>query len=256
MIVTPDSLQTSRGASAGHVPRRSAAAGLALRLLLQTHRVGVNHVIVSVVGRQNAPHGLLKCRRHIGGVLGAGLKVGESAVLPAPLPRVLAGHLALRHVQLVAQDQEGEVVGVLDVGVEAELLLPVGQVAEALAVVQAEGEQAAVGAAVERRAEAAEALLPRRVPDLQGDAPPVHLQLLVEELHPDGVEEVRVKLVGDVAVHERGLAHAAVPQEDHLQERRLGHGEVPAQRGRTGPGRPASAEEGPHGVRATRSAGV
>jgi len=199
----------------------SAAGGVGVTLPLQVHRVVVDEVIRSVVRRQGAPHRLLEGRRHIGGVLGARLEVRVAAVLAAPLPSVLPRNLPLRHVQLVAQHHEGEAVRLLHVGVIRELLLPVGQVAEALPVVHAEGEQAAVGAAVERRAEAAEALLARRVPDLQGDVAAVHLQLPVEELHADGVEEVRVELVGDVAVHERRLADAAVAQEDDLQEGRL-----------------------------------
>lgn len=162
----------------------------------------MDQVIGSVVQRQNATYCLLKGRRYVCSILGACLKVRVAAVLAAPLPSVLPRHLPLGHIQFVAQHHKGEVVGVLYVSVISELLLPVGQVVEALSVVHAEGEQAAVGAAVERRAEAAEALLTRRVPDLQSDVVAVHLQLLVEELHADGVEEVRIKLVGDVAVHE------------------------------------------------------
>lgn len=77
------------------------------------------------------------------------------------------------------------------------------QVAEALSVFDAEGEQAAVGATVEGCAEAPEALLSSRVPYLKDDVVAVHLQLLVEELYANGVEEVRIELVGDITVHER-----------------------------------------------------
>lgn len=126
-----------------------------------------------------------------------------STVFAAPLPNILPRDLTLWNIQLVPQYHKGEVVGLLYVSVVRELLLPVRQIVEALSVVQTEGEEAAVRAAVERRAETAETLLARSVPDLQGDVVPVHLQLFVEELHTDGVEEVRVELVGDVAVHER-----------------------------------------------------
>ena len=208
---------TSRWLATVLVPR-STAGGAGARPPVQVHRVRGDEVLRPVLRRQHATHRLLEGRRHVDGVLGARLKVRVAAVLLAPLAHVLARHLPLGHVQLVAQHHEGERVGVLDVGVVRKLLLPVGQVVEALAVVHAEGEQAAVGAAVEGRAQAAEALLPRRVPDLQRHRAPVHLQLLVEELHADGVEQVRVELVGDVAVHEGRLAHAAVPQQDHLQQ--------------------------------------
>lgn len=178
----------------------------------------MDQVIGSVVQSQNAAYRLLKSGRHVGGIFRARLKVRMAAVLAAPPLHVLPRHLPVRHVHLVAQQHKWEVVGVFHVGVIRELFLPVSQVAKTLSVVQAEGEQAAVGAPVERRAQAAEALLSRRVPDLQRDLLAVHLQLLVEEFHANGVEEVRVKLVGYVAVHERGFADAAVAQKDDLHE--------------------------------------
>lgn len=90
---------------------------------------------------------------------------------------------------------------------------------EALAVVHAEGQQAAVGAAVEGRSQTAESLLAGRIPDLQRDGAPVDLQVFIEELYADGVEEMGVKLVGDVAVHEGALAHAAVAQKNDFKKR-------------------------------------
>lgn len=189
-----------------------------MRLLLQIHHVGVDKVIGSVVQSQNAAYRFLESGCHIGSIFSASLKVRIAAVLAAPPLRVLPGHLPVRHVQLVAQHDKWEVVSVFDVSVIRELFLPVSQVAETLSIVQAEGEQAAVRAPVEGRAEAAEALLARRVPDLQRDPLAVHLQLLVEEFHADGVEEVRVEFVGYVAVHERGFANAAVAQKDDLHE--------------------------------------
>lgn len=197
----------------------SAAARILGRLLLlQIHHVGVDQVIGSVVQSQNAAYRLLKSGCHIGSIFSARLKVGMAAVLAAPPLRVLRRHLPVGHVHLVAQHHKWEIVRVFDVSVICELFLPVSQVAKTLSIVQAEGEQAAVGAPVERRAEAAEALLTRRVPDLQRDLLAVHLQLLVEEFHADGVEEVRVKFVGYVAVHERRFANAAVAQKDDLHE--------------------------------------
>lgn len=192
-----------------------------MRLLLQVHHVCVDEVIGSVVQSQNAAYRFLKSSCHIGSVFGARLKVRISAVLSAPPLRLLPRHLPVSHVHFVAQHHKWELFRLFDVSIICELFLPVRQVAKALSIVQAEGEQAAVRAAVEGRAEAAEALLARRVPDLQRDLLAVHLQLLVEELHADGVEEVRVKFVGDVAVHKRGFADAAVAQKDDLHESRL-----------------------------------
>lgn len=208
-----------------HLALSSTAAGFRGSLPLQVHRVRVDQMIRSVVQRQDATHRFLEGGRYVCGVLGTRLKVRVAAVLTAPLAHFLARNLSLCHVQFVAQNHKGEVVGVLDIRVISELFLPVSQVAEALPVVEAEGEQAAVRATVERRAEAAEALLAGCVPDLQGDVLAVDLELLVQELHADGVEEVRVKLIGDVAVHERRFAHATVAQKNHLQQSGLGrHG--------------------------------
>lgn len=171
-------------------------------LPLQVHCVRVDQVIGSVIQCQNATYCFFKCRCYIDSIFSASLKVRMSTVFPTPLPHILPRHLPLGHIQFVAQYHKREVVRVLNISVISELFLPVGQVAEALSVIKAEGEQAAVRAAVERRAEAAEALLTRRVPDLESDVVAVHLQLLVQEFHTNGVEKVRVKLIGNIAVHE------------------------------------------------------
>lgn len=184
-----------------------------------------DEVVCSLIWRQHSPHRLLEGHGHVGGIFGTGLIIREAAVLLAPLLRLLSGHLPLRHVDFVAQDHKRELLGLLHVGVVDELLLPVAQVEETLVVVHAEGEQAAVGAAIERSPEAAEALLARSVPDLQSDLVAVDLQLLVQELHADGVKKVRVKLVGDVTIHQGAFSDAAVAQQDDFQQWCLrGHG--------------------------------
>ena len=185
---------------------------------MQVHCVCWNEMVSPLLHRQHSAHCLLEGHCHIGGILGTGLIVGVISILLAPLPRILGRHLPLRYIHLVSQDHEGELLGLLDVRIIDKLLLPVAHVQKTLAVVHAEGEQAAVGAPVERSPQAAEALLAGRVPDLQGDHVAVYLQVLVEELHADGVEEVCVEFVGDVAVHEGTLPHAAVTQEDHFEK--------------------------------------
>lgn len=191
----------------------------AARLSVQVDGVCWNQMLVSILQSQNSSDGFLERHRNISRIFSAGLEVRVSSAFPAPLLSFLAGHLPLRHVHLVSQKHEGEAVGLLDVGVEDELLPPVVEVVEALAVVHAEGEQAAVGAAVEGRPQAPESLLTRRVPDLQRDRAAVHLQVFIEELHADGVEEMGVELVCDVAVHERALSHSTVAQENDFKKR-------------------------------------
>ena len=177
-----------------------------------------DEVVRSLLRCQHPAHCLLKGHRYIGGILGTGFIIGEVAVLFAPLLSLLSRHLPLRHIQFVAQDDERELLRLLDVRVVDELLLPVAQIEKTLAVIYAEGEQAAVRAAIERSPQAAEALLASRVPDLQGHLVAIHLQLLVEELHADGVEKVRIELVGDVAIHEGAFSHTAVTQQDDFQQ--------------------------------------
>lgn len=101
------------------------------------------------------------------------------------------------------------------------LLLPAAEILEALQIVHSKCEQAAVCASVEGRAQGFEALLTRCVPDLKGNQAPIHLQVPVKELHANGVKGLGVKAVCDIAVHQGGLAHSSVPQQDHLQQQAL-----------------------------------
>ena len=43
------------------------------------------------------------------------------------------------------------------------------------------------------------------------------VQLFVEKLDADGVEGMCVETVGDEAIHETGLAHAAIPQQNTFE---------------------------------------
>lgn len=185
---------------------------------MQVNGVCWNQMVMSFLQSQNSSDSFLKRNRNISRVFSARLEIRVFAAFPAPLLRFLTRHLPLRHVQLVAQNHEREAVGLLDVGVVDELFLPVVEVVEALAVVHAEGQQAAVGAAVEGRPQAAESLLAGRIPDLQRDRTAVNLQVFIEELHTDGVKEMGVKLVGDVTVHERALSHSTVAQENDFKK--------------------------------------
>ncbi|TRZ00073.1 hypothetical protein DNTS_004631 [Danionella cerebrum] len=118
-----------------------------------------------------------------------GFIIRHPSTLLAPLLCLLLLHGPLTHVHFIPKHHEGEVLRVLDVSVVHKLLLPVGEVLKALGIIYAEGEQAAVGATVERCPQAAKPLLTSRVPNLKRDRAAVHLQVFVEELHADGVEE-------------------------------------------------------------------
>ncbi len=185
---------------------------------MQVNGVCWNQMLISILQSQNSSDGFLERIRDISCIFSTGFEIRVSSAFPAPLLSFLAGHLPLRHIHLVSQNHEREAVGLLDVGVEDELFPPVVEVLEALGVVHAEGQQAAVGAAVEGRPQAAESLLTGRIPDLQRDRAAVHLQVFIEELHADGVKEMGVELVSDVAVHERALSHSTVAQENDFKK--------------------------------------
>lgn len=70
-------------------------------------------------------------------------------------------------VHFVAEDEEGEVLGVLGVGLDEEVLLPNREVLEAAGVGDVVDQHAGFGAAVESHAEALVALLACRVPYLE-----------------------------------------------------------------------------------------
>ncbi|KAG7227651.1 hypothetical protein INR49_029412, partial [Caranx melampygus] len=155
------------------------------RLSVELDCVCGDEVVRSFIHCQDSTHCFLKGYRYIGGILGTGLIIWVVAVLLAPLLSLLSRHLPLCHVQFVAQDYERELLWLLDICIVDEFLLPVAQVEKTLAVIYAEGEQAAVRATIERSPQAAEALLASSVPDLQGNLMAIHLQVLVEELNAD-----------------------------------------------------------------------
>lgn len=174
-------------------------------------------VVDRVLAGQNLPNRCLEGSPHVGVVFGAGLKIRTAAVLLAPRPGLVFPDLAFLLVHLVSEHHEGKALGVSYVRIIHELFLPAAQVLEALQVVHGKREQAAVRPAVEGRAQALEALLARRVPNLEGDQPAVYFEVTVEELHADGVEGLGIEAVGHVAVHEGTFPHAAIPQQNDLQ---------------------------------------
>jgi hypothetical protein len=87
----------------------------------------------------------------------------------APLPYLVLVHFPLlpRQVVLVGHDDERVVGRVLDVAVCDELADPAVEILKGRSLVEGERQEADVGAAVERRSETLEALLPRCVPNLR-----------------------------------------------------------------------------------------
>lgn len=78
---------------------------------------------------------------------------------------------------------------------------PQRQVLETRPIVHRVGQQANVRASVERRSEGLESLLSGGVPYLQRVRLAVDLDVLVQELHSDGVKAVLVEVIRHESVH-------------------------------------------------------
>jgi hypothetical protein len=111
----------------------------------------------------------LECLLDVDRLLCRRLKVGDVALGLAP------GHCAflrdlpliLLHIDLVAQYNEGEVLGIPGTGLDEELIPPTVQSLERLGAVDVINEDAAVCATVERNTEGLESLLTGSIPQLR-----------------------------------------------------------------------------------------
>ena len=110
----------------------------------------------------------LECLLDVDGLLCGSLKIGNVTLGLAP------GHCAflsdlpliLLHIDLVAQHDEGEVLGVPGAGLDEKLVPPTVQGLERLGAVDVVNEDAAVCTAVERDTEGLESLLTGSIPQL------------------------------------------------------------------------------------------
>mmetsp|Transcript_19291 Transcript_19291/g.54011 ORF Transcript_19291/g.54011 Transcript_19291/m.54011 type:complete len:202 (-) Transcript_19291:22-627(-) len=158
---------------------------------------------------------------HVDVILGRGLKVRHAPFRLCPCFSLLLGYhsrVAAIHVNLVAQSHEGEVVWVLRVRLYQELVAPVVQILKGLCVVDVVHEYATVCTPVERNSQGLEALLSCCVPNLHCHCLVIHLYLLGQEISPNGGLVLLGELPLHVLVHQTGLAHATVPQDDDLQQ--------------------------------------
>lgn len=118
------------------------------------------------------------------------------------------------HVALVADEDAGDVVG----GVFLDLVHPVLDGGEALAVRDVVGHDDPVRALVVAARDRLEPLLPRRVPDLQLYRLPVHFDGADLEVDADGGHEVVCEDVVGESQQERRFTDAGVTDEEHLEE--------------------------------------
>lgn len=169
----------------------------------------------------------LEGQLHVEGLLGAGLEVGDAVLALAPLLRALRRHGAVLQVHLVAEDDEGEVVGVARRRLDEELVAPRLERLEGGGRGDVEDQHTAVGAAIEGHPQRLEPLLARRVPDLHRHRSVVHHHLLRQEVRSDRRLVLVRELVVHELVHQRRLAHSAVSQDDHLQQHLLARRHFP-----------------------------
>lgn len=110
----------------------------------------------------------LECLLDVDGLLGARLKVRNVTFTLAPCHGPLLRHhpLGLFDVNLVAQHDEGEVLGIMRTGLDQELVSPGVERLKRLGTVNVVYQHAAIGTAVKGHPQRLEALLPCRVPEL------------------------------------------------------------------------------------------
>lgn len=128
---------------------------------------------------------------------------------------LVSGDLAcVSHIALVADENARDVVG----GVLLNLIHPVLDGAEALAVSDVVGDNDAVSALVVAAGDRLEALLSCSVPDLQLNRLAVHLDRADLEVDSDGGHEVVCEHVVSESQQQRGLADTGVADEEHFEE--------------------------------------
>jgi hypothetical protein len=181
----------------------------------------------------------LECLLHIDGLLGACFKVlcGECGfsterehmlkhsthrkgpLLHTPSLGTLGGDLtlALLHVHLVAQQDKGKGVGIARTSLQQEFIAPRVQRLKAAHIVDVVAQDAAICSTVECDAQALEALLAGRVPDLYGDERVVHQHLFGEEVGANGGLVAVAEFLVDVLVHQGGFADATVTEDDDFE---------------------------------------
>mmetsp|Transcript_44700 Transcript_44700/g.43306 ORF Transcript_44700/g.43306 Transcript_44700/m.43306 type:complete len:253 (-) Transcript_44700:219-977(-) len=155
----------------------------------------------------------LEGRIHIGGVLGAGLEVGEPKLL-RPLLRLLLLHLdIIDQIDLVAEEDDFCIF----VGILLDFLHPVlAEVFEADLVGHVEHQDDPGGPPVVVLGQGAVLDLPSRVPNLYFYTVSTELDVLHLAVHTRSAHQALLELSLRVPVHQRTLPHSSVPQQQQL----------------------------------------
>jgi len=157
---------------------------------------------------------------YVYGLLRRGLEIGYTAFRLTPRHRPFLRHhpLAFLDIDLVTEDDEGEVVRIPRTGLDEEFVSPRVERFETLTRVDVVDQDAAIRSSIESDTERLEPLLTGGIPQLKRDQSIVDHDLLRQEIGPDGsLVLVRETLV-DKLVHERRLPDSAISQNDDLEQ--------------------------------------
>jgi len=152
-------------------------------------------------------------------LLGARLEVWNVSFGLAPAHCPFLGDNALVvKINLVAEDDEGERIGLSRAGVDKKFVAPRVEVLERLGHIYIEHQHAAVGPAIEGDAERLKPFLASRVPYLHGHEAVVDHHLLGEKVGSDRRFVLVAEFLVDILVHQRGLADTAVSKNNDFQK--------------------------------------
>ena len=155
-----------------------------------------------------------ECLLYVLAVLSRRLQESDVVVLGELLALVRGDLARVSHVALVSDKDAGDVVG----GVLLDLVHPVLDRGEALAVSDVVSYDDTVSALVVGRGDGLEALLAGGVPDLQLDGLSVDLDSTDLEVNANSGHEVVCEHVVSETEQQGGLADTGVADQEHLEE--------------------------------------
>jgi len=154
---------------------------------------------------------------YVNGLLGGGLEVGDVTFALAPCLRSLVGdHTLVLEIYLITQHNKGKVVGITGTSLDKEFVSPAVQVLERLGYIDVEHQHAAVSPTIESHTETLKPFLTCGIPNLHGYKSVVHHNLFCQEVSANGSFVLVAELFVNILVHEGGLSHPAVSQNDDL----------------------------------------